>query len=186
MPIKQHTLAMDSRTFIAALALLAGASVTLAQTDELQKSQASSSWTYDSKTAQLSGDATGAQRQAAQAILDLELAECSAWNKHDIRSCLAVYWESPNLISISNNDETHGFANLQRELLSAFADPNTMGSMFLDTVKIQVIGNDCANTIASYVVKTQNYVYYCDDTATLRRFPEGWKIVFERTTLVTH
>ena len=61
-----------------------------------------------------------------------------------------------------------------------------MGSMSLDTVKIQVIGDDCANTIASYVVKTQNYVYYCDDTATMRRFPEGWKIVFERTTLVTH
>jgi hypothetical protein len=177
---------MHSRIYIAALAFLAGASVTFGQSDEIQKSQASSSWTYDSKTAQLSGDATGAQRQSAQAILNLELAECFAWNNHDIRGCLSVYWESPNLISISNNDETHGFAALQRELLAAFADPTIMGSMSLDTLKIQVIGEDCANTIASYVVKTQNYVYYCDDTATLRRFPEGWKIVFERTSLVTH
>ena len=177
---------MDLRIYIAALALIGGASVMLAQNDETQKSPTSSSWTYDSKTTQLSGDATGAQHEAAQAVLNLELTECNAWNNHDIRGCLSVYWHSPNLISISNNDETHGFAALEKELLEAFADSNIMGSMSLDTLKIQVIGDDCANTIASYVVKTQNHVYYCDDTATVRRFPEGWKIVFERTTLVTH
>jgi len=177
---------MDLRIYIAALALMAGAPAMLGQSNETQKSLTSSSWTYDSKTTKLSGDATGAQRQAAQAVLNLELAECNAWNNHDIQGCLSVYWNSPNLISISNNDETHGFAALQKELLAAFADPNIMGSMSLDTLKIQVIGDDFANTIASYVVKTQNYVYYCDDTATVRRFPEGWKIVFERTTLVTH
>ena len=103
-----------------------------------------------------------------------------------VQTCALPIWNSPNLISISNNDETHGFAALRKELLAAFADPNTMGTMSLDTLKVQVIGDDFANTIASYVVKTQNYVYYCDDTATVRRFPEGWKIVFERTTLVTH
>src|SRR5260221_1427806 len=175
---------MDLRICIGALALIAGAPVLLAQSTVTQKDQSSSSWTYDSKPNQLSGGATGAQRQAAQAVLNLELAECNAWNNHNIQGCLSVYWNSPDLISISNNDETHGFAALQKELHAAFADPNIMGTMSLDTLKIQVIGDDCANTIASYVVKTQNYVYYCDDTATVRRFPDGWKIVFERTTLV--
>ena len=177
---------MDLRIFIAALALTTGASVVLGQSTENQKAQSSSTWTYDSKTGQLSGRATGAEREAAQSVLALELTQCNAWNNHDIRGCLTVYWNSPDLISISNDKETHGFAALQEEELTAFADPSIMGSMSLDTLKIQVIGDDVANTVASYVVKTQNYIYYCDDTATIRRFPEGWKIVFERTSLVTH
>jgi hypothetical protein len=56
---------MDLRIYIAAVALIAGASVMLGQSNETQKSLTSSSWTYDSKTTQLSGDATGAQREAA-------------------------------------------------------------------------------------------------------------------------
>jgi hypothetical protein len=34
------------------------------------------------------------------------------------------------------------------------------------------------------VVRTEKHVYYCDDTATLRKLPEGWRIVFERATMV--
>lgn len=177
---------MDLRILIVGLALTATAPSLLAQSTQSLTSDGSSSWTYDSKTGRLGGAATGTQRQAAQDIVSLELSECNAWNNHNIPGCLAVYWNSPDLISISNNEETHGFAALQKELLTAFADPNIMGTMSLDTLKIQVIGADSAVTMASYIVKTQNYVYYCDDTATLRRFPEGWRIVFERTSLVTH
>jgi hypothetical protein len=116
----------------------------------------------------------------------LKLAQRNEWNRHDIRGCLTVYWHSPDLVSLANNEETQGFAALQKELLTAFADPNIMGHMDLDSLKIQVVSDDSACCVARYVVKTRHYLYYCDDTSTLKRFPEGWKIVFERTNLVTH
>jgi hypothetical protein len=169
---------MDARVLLLGAVLTLLPSLTEAQT---------STWTYDSKTGTLSGDATSTSRQAAKDIVALELAEYGAWNNHDIQGCLTVYWQSPNLVSIANDEETHGYEALRKEMLQEFAaDPSIMGHIDLDTLKIQMLSDDTACCVASYVVKTEHYVYYCDDTATLRHLPEGWKIAFEKATLVTH
>lgn len=66
---------MDLRICIAALALTAGAPAVLGQSTEnhaTQTTNSSSSWTYDSKTGQISGAASGAKRKAAQEIVALE------------------------------------------------------------------------------------------------------------------
>jgi hypothetical protein len=125
----------------------------------------------------------GAERD----IVALELAEYRAWNSHNMQGVLATYWNSPDLVSIAGDDEVHGFDALQKALLSTYANPNTMGHIDLDRLKVQVLADDSACCVATYVVRTQKHVYYCDDTATLRQFRgEGWKIVFERASLVTH
>ena len=127
------------------------------------------------------------QRGAERDIVALELAEYRAWNSHNMQGVLATYWNSPDLVSIAGDDEVRGFDALQKALLSAYANPNTMGHIDLDRLKVQVLADDSACCVASYVVRTQKHVYYCDDTASLRQFPgEGWKIVFERASLVTH
>lgn len=168
-------------------AVMATASLAVGQNAQNVSSQSSSSWTYDSKTGQISGATTGAKRQAANEIVALELAEYRAWNNHDLKGVLAVYWNSPDLVSIAGDEpEVHGFEALQNALLTTYADPNTMGRIDLDTLRVQVISNDSACCVASYVVHTANHVYYCDDTATLKHWPEGWKIVFERAAIVTH
>jgi hypothetical protein len=166
---------MMLRIWIVLLALLAPVPIVSAQNNE---------WTYNSQTSQLSGAATGTGRDAAQTILNLELAEVRAWNNHDLQGVLAVYWASPNLISIAGDSEVHGFDTLQKALFAQYANPDTMGQIDLDTLSIQLISDDTASCVAGYVVKTQKHVYHCDDTATLRRLPEGWRIVFERATMV--
>ena len=177
---------MDLRICIAALALTAGASVVLGQSTENQTSQ-SSSWTYDSKTGQIAGAVSGAKRKAAQEIVALELSEMAAWNNHNLAGVLAAYWNSPDLVSIAGEEpEVHGFAALQQALTTTYADPTTMGTLVLDTLRVQVISDDTASCVASYVVHTAEHTYYCDDTSTLRHFPEGWRIAFERAAITTH
>jgi len=177
---------MDFRVCVAALATIACAPVVLGQSTDIQNSQ-TSSWTYDSKNGQISGAANGAKRQAAQEIVALELGEYSSWNKHNLAGVLAVYWNSPDLVSIAGDEpEVHGFQALQSALTTTYADPNTMGTIDLDTLRVQVLSADSACCVASYVVHTAAHVYYCDDTATLRHLPEGWRIVFERANIVTH
>ena len=163
------------RIWIVLLALLAPAPILFAQSNE---------WTYDSKTGQLSGSAAGSRRDAARNILNLELAEVRAWNNHDLQGALAVYWASPDLISIAGDNEVHGYDALQKAWFTQYANPDTMGQIDLDTLSIQLISADTASCVAGYVVRTQKHVYYCDDTATLRLLPEGWRIVFERATMV--
>jgi uncharacterized protein (TIGR02246 family) len=181
---------MDLRICIAAAALIAGAPVVLGQSTEKQNNQdtsTSSTWTYDSKTGQINGAASGAKRKAAQEIVALELSQMTAWNNHDLQGVLAAYWQSADLISIAGEEpEVHGFQALQKALTTIYADPNTMGSLVLDTLRVQVISDDTASCVASYVVHTAQNVYYCDDTATLRHLPEGWRIAFEHATVATH
>ena len=164
---------MTLHKWIVLLALLAPGPILFAQNNE---------WTYNSKSGQLSGATTG--RDAAQTILTLELAEVRAWNNHDLQGALAVYWASPDLISIAGDNEVHGFEALKQAWFTQYANPDTMGQIDLDALSIQLISADTASCVAGYVVRTQKHVYYCDDTATLRKLPEGWRIVFERATMV--
>lgn len=164
-----------SRIWIVLLSLLASAPILVAQSNE---------WTYNSKTGQLSGATTGTGREAALNILNLELAEVRAWNNHDLQGALGAYWSSPDLISIAGDDEVHGFEALKQAWFDQYANPDTMGQIDLDTLSIQLISGDTASCVAGYVVRTQKHVYHCDDTATLRKLPEGWRIVFERATMV--
>ena len=166
---------MTLHKWIVLLALLAPATVLFGQSNE---------WTYNSKSGELGGTATGTGRDAAQTILNLELAEVRAWNNHDLQGALAVYWASPDLISIAGDNEVHGFEALKQAWFTQYANPDTMGQIDLDTLSIQLISADTASCVAGYVVRTEKHVYYCDDTATLRKLPEGWRIVFERATMV--
>ena len=166
---------MTLRKWIVLLALLAPAPIVSAQNNE---------WTYNSQNGQLNGATTGTGRDAAQTILALELAEVHSWNTHDLQGVLTVYWASPDLISIAGDSEVHGFDTLKTALYQQYSNPDTMGQIDLDTLSIQLISDDTASCVSGYVVKTQKHVYHCDDTATLRLLPEGWRIVFERATMV--
>lgn len=163
------------RIWIVLLALQITTPILLAQSNE---------WQYDAKTGQLIGTATGTRRDTAQNILNLELAEVRAWNHHDLQAVLNAYWSSPDLISIAGDNEVHGFDTLQKTLYSQYANPDTMGQLDLEELRIQLISDDTASCVAGYVVRTQKHTYHCDDTATLKLFADGWRIVFERATIV--
>ena len=105
-----------------------------------------SDWSYDSKSdpfmsANISLSAAqavtpqGSQAVLAQQVAALGQAQVDAWNKHDLQAYLKWYWNSPELISLSNGDEIVGFAALANDLRTGFgSEPNSMGHVQMGTV----------------------------------------------------
>jgi hypothetical protein len=154
-----------------------------------------SDWSYDSKSdpfmsANISSSAAqdvtpqGSQASLAQQVAALGQAQVDAWNKHDLQAYLKWYWNSPELISLSNGDEIVGFAALANDLRTGFgAEPNSMGHVQMERLRIKMTGSDTAVMVASYVIITSKHSDSIDDTTVVKRFSEGWRIVFESANL---
>jgi hypothetical protein len=152
-------------------------------------------WSYDSNSGPSMGEkASGAAVQAgapmtsqaelAQQVAAVEYAQVDAWNKHDLQSYLQWYWNSPELISLSNGDEIVGFAALANELRTGYgSDPNSMGHVQMERLRVKMTGSDSAVMVASYVITTSKHSDLFEDTTVLKRFSEGWRIVFESANL---
>jgi hypothetical protein len=145
-------------------------------------------WSYDSQpdsaTAQKSAQAVSphAQSEATLAleVAALEAAQLVAWNNHDLDGYLRWYWNNPGLISLDNGRATVGYSPFADQLRAAYgADPAIMGHIDMGRIRIKMIGTDAAVMVATYVITTGNHAYSVDDTANVRHFPEGWRIVFE-------
>lgn len=152
-------------------------------------------WSYDSQS-----DPEIAQKSAvasAQAVLPaqsevtlagevaaLEDAQLVAWNKHNLDAYLRWYWNSPSLISLDNGRATVGFGPFSDLMRSVYgANPGLMGHTDMGRLRIKMIGTDVAVAVATYVTTTSRHVDSVDDTAIVRHFPEGWRIVFESGTV---
>ena len=149
-------------------------------------------WSYDSQADQATGQkSTQAVSPPAQSevklaleVAALEEAQLVAWNNHDLAGYLQLYWNNPELISLSNGDEIVGYTALANEMQTAFGtNPTSMGQTRMDRLRIKMVGNDTAIMVASYVTTTSKHVDAIEDMTVVRHFPEGWRIVFESATI---
>ena len=158
-------------------------------------SASASDWSYDSKSdpfvstnfslvAAQAVTPQGSQAALAHQVAAVEYAQVEAWNKHDLQAYLEWYWNSPELISLSNGDEIVGFAALANELRTGFGpEPSSMGHVQMERLRVKMTGSDTAVMVASYVITTSKHSDSIEDTTVLRRFSEGWRIVFESANL---
>lgn len=128
------------------------------------------------------GGASTTSQDEIQVVLDKQIA---AWNGGDIDSFMAGYWHSPDLIYQSNHKVVRGWQSLLDSFHQAFspAAGKEMGTLKLSEEEISMFGKDTAIVWGRYVVTTK------DDkgrgglyTLVMRKLPEGWRTVYDRTS----
>jgi hypothetical protein len=149
-------------------------------------------WAYDSNNDRAPNGANLAAAQGAPLTVEvvalevaaLEYAQLAAWNKHDLESYLAWYWRSPELIDLTNGEQLIGYDALATQMRTAFGtNPSSMGHTEMGRLRIKMVGKDAAIMVASFVTTTSAHSDAIEDTTFVKRFPEGWKIVFETATI---
>jgi uncharacterized protein (TIGR02246 family) len=127
-------------------------------------------------------DGNGDQKKAIQAVLDKQIV---AWNHGDIEGFMAGYWQSPELIYLSNDKVTRGWQTLLDHYRKVYKSPGAaeMGSLELNEEEINILGADAAIVWGKYRVitaegKQRGGLY----TLAMRKLPEGWRTVYDRTT----
>jgi len=133
----------------------------------------------------------GAQSQgvpAAQAFDEIDgvlHAQQDAWNRHDLDGFMAGYWNSPQLTFFSGATKRDGWQATMDRYRAAYASPgHEMGKLEFSGLRIEMLGADSAFVRGAWQLtmpdgKTPHGLF----TLVFRKFPEGWKIVHDHTSV---
>jgi beta-aspartyl-peptidase (threonine type) len=108
-----------------------------------------------------------------------------AWNHHDLDAFMAGYWNSPELTFFSGANQRNGWQATLDRYRAAYASPGReMGTLEFSALRIEVLGTDAAFVRGSWHLtmpdgKTPHGLF----TLVFRKFPEGWRIVHDHTSV---
>ena len=108
-----------------------------------------------------------------------------AWNHHDIDAFMAGYWNSSDLTFFSSGKQTSGWQATLGRYKTTYASPgHEMGSLEFSSLRVEMLGPEAAFVRGEWHLtmpdgKTPHGLF----TLVFRRFPEGWKIVHDHTSV---
>jgi beta-aspartyl-peptidase (threonine type) len=120
----------------------------------------------------------------ADAVRSLLLNQQAAWNRHDLESFMAGYWNSPDLTFFSGARVTSGWqGTLERYKKTYQSQGAEMGTLEFNNLQIEPLGSDAAFVRGAWHLtmsdgKTPHGVF----TLVLRKFPAGWRIIHDHTS----
>jgi ketosteroid isomerase-like protein len=123
--------------------------------------------------------------QSFDAIDQVLHTQQDAWNRHDLNGFMAGYWNSPQLSFFSGATERDGWqATLDRYKASYASPGHEMGKLDFSGLRIETLGSDAAFVRGAWQLtmpdgKTPHGLF----TLVFRKFPDGWKIVHDHTSV---
>jgi uncharacterized protein (TIGR02246 family) len=155
--------------------------LTAAQADEPR------AWSYDSmRQGQLQSETPSAQSTDDQQIAALLAKMVDRWNAHDIEGYMEVFWNSPDLLCVTDGEEIMGWANALASYQRGYPNRDAMGTVREERTLIQPVKADVAFAMdwwrASFGPNSHSVC--ATSTYFLRKFQDGWKIAACHTSFV--
>ncbi len=119
---------------------------------------------------------------AIKSVLEMQQ---QAWNRHDLNAFMRGYWNSPELTFFSGANERNGWQEAKERYIAAYASPGReMGTLDFSNLRIEMLGKDAAFVRGAWRLtmadgKTPHGLF----TLIFRKFPDGWKIVHDHTSV---
>jgi ketosteroid isomerase-like protein len=118
------------------------------------------------------------------AIPAVLLAQVDAWNRGDLQGFMEGYWKSPDLVFASGTQETRGWEpvlqHYQQRYQSGGAEMGNLSFSF--TNGVHVMSPEFAYIDGEFhLTMSKGKETHGVFTLIFRKFPEGWRIVHDRT-----
>jgi len=126
----------------------------------------------------------GDDAAARSAIGRVLQTQQDAWNRQDLESFMAGYWNSPDLTFFSGASIASGWQGaLERYRKTYQGAGKEMGKLEFSELRIESLGKDSALVRGAWHLtmsdgKTPHGLF----TLIFRRFPDGWKIIHDHTS----
>jgi ketosteroid isomerase-like protein len=134
------------------------------------------SWASVSST-----DPPAADRAGINTVLS---EQQSAWNHGDIASFLRGYWHSPELTFSGSSGTTRGWNEVLARYQRQYPDAAAMGHLEFSDLEFRFLGPDAALVLGQWHLAREKDERGGVFTLVWRRFPEGWRIIHDHTSLV--
>jgi ketosteroid isomerase-like protein len=123
----------------------------------------------------------GGSKAAVEYVLR---SQQDAWNRHDLDSFMAGYWNSSELTFFSGAKEHDGWQSTMDRYRMTYASPgHEMGKLEFSGLRIEMLEENAAFVRGAWQLtmpdgKRPHGLF----TLVFRKFPEGWKIVHDHTS----
>jgi beta-aspartyl-peptidase (threonine type) len=124
---------------------------------------------------------TNPQKTAIQQVLE---SQVQAWNREDLASFMAGYWNSPELTFFSGGESAQGWQQAFDRYKKHYQNaPGQMGKLEFSDLRIEPVSPDAAFVRGRWRLTLQNgQTPHGLFTLIFRKFPEGWKIIHDHTS----
>jgi beta-aspartyl-peptidase (threonine type) len=125
---------------------------------------------------------SGGTQAVVESVLHLQQ---EAWNRHDLDAFMTGYWDSPELTFFSGAKESRGWQAAMDRYKATYASPgHEMGKLEFFDLRIVMLSEDSAFVRGAWHLtmsdgKTPHGLF----TLVFRKFPDGWKIVHDHTSV---
>ena len=122
-----------------------------------------------------------AQESSVQQVLQQQQ---TAWNHHDLEAFMSGYWNSPELTFFGTKRTSGWQATLERYRTTYQGEGREMGKLEFSDLKIETLAADAAFVRGNWkLTMSDGKAPHGWFTLVFRKFPEGWKIVHDHTSL---
>lgn len=130
----------------------------------------------------LIGASTPAADEAAvRKVLDDQAA---AWNRGDLDGFMAGYWNDDGLAFTSNGTETAGWTATKERYVKRYkSEGKEMGQLTFSELKVEGLSPTAAVVRGRFTLVVGKGTPSGRFTLVVRKFPEGWKIVHDHTSV---
>ena len=118
------------------------------------------------------------------AILAALNAQQTAWNHGDVDAFLAGYWRSSEVTFSGATGIVRGWEGVQARYKKNYADRDAMGQLQFSELEFRFLGPDAALVLGHWHLTRAKGDVGGVFTLVWQRFPEGWRIVHDHTSIV--
>jgi ketosteroid isomerase-like protein len=122
-----------------------------------------------------------ADREAISTVLSVQQ---TAWNRGDVEAFLVGYWRSPELTFSGSSGVARGWDGVLARYKKNYPDRAAMGQLDFSELEFRFLGPDAALVLGRWHLKRQQDGIGGVFTLVWQRFPDGWKIIHDHTSVV--
>jgi len=130
------------------------------------------------------GSAAGASPDATAEIRSLLDRQAANWNRGDVEKFLAGYWNSDQTAFAGSQGILHGWQALLERYRKTYPDRKAMGTLEFSGLEITPLCPDAALVLGNWHLEREAGPVGGVFSLVLRRFPAGWRIIADHTSVV--
>lgn len=123
-------------------------------------------------------------RAAEDEIRALLEAQVEAWNRGDIEAFMETYWKSPQTAYLGAQGLNRGWQAVLDRYRRAYPDRKAMGRTTFSDLEITLLSPESAMVVGRWQLQREGDQPGGVFSLVLRKFPEGWRIVLDHTSVV--
>ena len=130
------------------------------------------------------GRAGGAVPDATAQIRSMLDRQATDWNRGDLEAFLAGYWNSDETAFAGSQGILHGWQALLERYRNSYPDRKAMGTLEFSGLEITPLCLDAALVLGKWHLEREAGPVGGVFSLVLRRFPGGWRIIADHTSVV--